>query len=224
MLIYNRKLAMQEFIAINEQRAEFYWWMSSLFSTELTEQDLVNYQSDDMAQYLALLGMTPELAPAVKKFNQSLEKQSKREDGQLELAADFCGLFLTTPKSGALPYASIYIGESGLLNDKPAQDMAKWMERYQIAQRKEFKEPFDHLAVILDFMGNLVILANKETNEIEQEKMMQEQLLFLTTFLIPWIEPFEQALGKHDIFGFYHSASSLLVQFLLLDLAFLKSE
>ncbi len=215
---------MQEFIAINEQRAEFYWWMSSLFSTELTEQDLLNYQSDDMTQYLALLAMTTELTPAVNEFKQALKKQAQREDGQLELAADFCGLFLTTPKSGALPYASLYIGGSGLLNDKPAQDMAKWMKRYQIAQRKEFKEPFDHLAVILDFMGNLVILANKETDEIEQEKMMQEQLLFLTTFLMPWIERFEQALSKHDTFGFYRSASTLLVQFLLLDFAFLKSE
>ncbi len=36
---------MQEFIAFNEQRAEIYWWMSSLLSRELTEDDITEYQA-----------------------------------------------------------------------------------------------------------------------------------------------------------------------------------
>lgn len=103
---------MQEFIAINEQRAEFYWWMSSLFATELTQDDLNNYHGADMDNYFSVLAMTGELSTPVAGLREALAKLKTRQDAQLELAADFCGLFLSTPKTGALPYASIYIGES----------------------------------------------------------------------------------------------------------------
>ncbi|USH03851.1 molecular chaperone TorD [Grimontia kaedaensis] len=215
---------MQEFIAINEQRAEFYWWMSSLFATELTQQDLDNYHGGDMDNYYSVLAMTDELKAPISELRGALAKLKVREDAQLELAADFCGLFLSTPKSGALPYASMYIGETGLLNDKPAVEMGQWMEKYGIAQRKDFNEPFDHLAVELDFMGNLAILANKETDEEKQEAMMQEQQRFLETMMLPWIEQFQQTVHQFDKFGFYKAAANLLVSFIKLDKAFLKGE
>lgn len=215
---------MQEFIALNEQRAEFYWWMSSLFATELTQDNLHLYHGQEMANYYNELAMTGALTEGITSFRNALQKQQTRADAQLELAADFCGLFLSTPKYGALPYASIYIGESGLLNDKPAQEMGKWMEKYSISQTKDFNEPFDHLAVILDFMGNLVILTNNETNEEKQEALMQEQQLFLETMLLPWLDQFQRTLEKFDNFGFYCAAGSLLLTFVTIDHQFLKGE
>lgn len=215
---------MHEFIAINEQRAEFYWWMSSVFSTELTQDILKHYHSDEMANYYNALAMSDPLTDAVNSFRDALQKQKVRQDPQLELAADFCGLFLSTPKSGALPYASIYVGETGLLNDKPAQEMGLWMEKYAIAQIKDFNEPFDHLAVILDFMGNLVVLANKETEEEKQEALMQEQQLFLESMLIPWLPQFQNNLNSMDPFGFYRAAGSLLLTFVTVDYRFLRGE
>lgn len=215
---------MQEFININEQRAEFYWWMSSLFSTELTQENLNEYHGNTMDSYFSMLAQTPALAAPIAVFRDALEKQKIRQDAQLELAADFCGLFLSTPKSGALPYASMYIGTSGLLNDKPAQDMAQWMNKYTINQRKEFNEPFDHLAMILDFMGNLAVLANKEKEEEKQEAMMQEQGQFLDEMLMPWLPLFQEALNKFDAFGFYRAAGTILSTFVALDRAFLYGE
>lgn len=215
---------MQEFIAINEQRAEFYWWMSSLFATELTQENLDSYQSQAMMDYFSQLAMTEELTKPVTAFCDALAKQKKRTDGQLELAADFCGLFLTTPKTGALPYASIYIGKTGLLNDKPAQDMGKWMKKYSLYQLKEFNEPFDHLSLILDFMGNLIVMANNAEQKDKQEAMMKEQQAFLEQMLVPWIDAFEKKLLQSDAFGFYCAAASILSNFIKLDLLFLKGQ
>ncbi|MDD1793046.1 molecular chaperone TorD [Enterovibrio sp. ZSDZ42] len=215
---------MKEFNAINEQRAEFYWWMSSLFANELTQEDLINYQGSSMDSYYSALAMTDELKAPIAGFRSALAALKLREDAQLELAADFCGLFLSTPKTGALPYASMYIGETGLLNDKPAQEMGQWMEKYGIAQRKDFNEPFDHLAVVLDFMGNLVILANKETEEDKQEALMQEQQVFLETMVTPWLGSFQKSLEQFDGFGFYKASGVLLNAFVALDLSFLKGE
>ncbi|MDX1301649.1 molecular chaperone TorD [Photobacterium sp.] len=215
---------MQEFIAFNEQRAEIYWWMSSLLARELTTEDLMEYHGDEMFTFLSGLGMTPELKQPVESFREATNRLKVREDAQLELAADFCGLFLSTPKSGALPYASIYVGESGLLNDKPAQDMNKLMEQYNIAQHKEFNEPADHIAVELDFMGNLIILANRQKDDEKREEVMQAQLSFVNSMLLNWLPIFAQACKTRDSFGFYTAAVDLLVAFCQLDSAFLAGE
>ncbi|MFD2176826.1 molecular chaperone TorD [Veronia pacifica] len=215
---------MQDFIAINEQRAEFYWWMSSLFANELTEENLSHYHGAEMFNYLSNLALTPELVSPVALFKDALAKLKRRDDAQLELAADFCGLFLSTPKTGALPYASLYLCESGLLNEKPAQDMAAWMEKYQIAQRKEFNEPGDHLAVILDFMGNLIILANSASTDEKREALMLEQTVFITDMMASWLPTFTDTVKRQDKFGFYHAAAALLVGFIQLDTQFLKGE
>ena len=215
---------MQEFIAFNEQRAEIYWWMSSLLARELTAEDLEAYHGGEMLTFLSGLGMTPELKAPVEAFRGALNRLKTREDARLELAADFCGLFLSTPKTGALPYASMYVGESGLLNDKPAQDMSRLMEKFNIAQRKEFNEPADHIAVELDFMGNLIILANQQADEDQAEAVMQEQLEFINTKLMNWLPAFAAKCSERDQFGFYTAAISLLVAFCQLDSAFLAGE
>ena len=215
---------MQEFINFNEQRAEIYWWMSSLLSRELTDDDITEYLGGEMRTFLSGLGMTPELKQPVEAFLDALSRLENREDAQLELAADFCGLFLSTPKSGALPYASMYVGKSGLLNDKPAQDMNKLMEEYSIAQRKEFNEPADHVAVELDFMGNLIILANNQENEEKAETVMQAQLDFINTMLLNWLPAFTKSCESRDNFGFYAAAANLLLAFCKLDTAFLVGE
>lgn len=215
---------MQEFIAFNEQRAEIYWWMSSLMARELTAEDLEQYHGGDMYTFLSGLGMTEELKQPVENFREAINRLKTREDAQLELAADFCGLFLSTPKSGALPYASMYVGDSGLLNDKPAQEMHDWMEKYDIAQRKEFNEPADHLAVELDFMGNLVIMANQQQDEAKAEEIMQAQHSFISTMLMNWLPAFAKDCNERDKFGFYAAAVNLLLAFCKLDTAFLAAE
>ena len=177
-----------------------------------------------MAQYLSTLAMTPALKPAIQNFSDCIEKQKQREDGQLELAADFCGLFLSTPKTGALPYASIYLDPEGLLNGKPAQAMMTWLETYDVAQRKDFNEPADHLAIILDFLGNLIVFSNQAEDEDKTEDLMQAQLRLIDEMIQPWFSQFQAKLTQWDQFGFYQSAAKLLGDFIKLDRAFLKGE
>ncbi|MGF1692900.1 molecular chaperone TorD [Photobacterium kagoshimensis] len=215
---------MQELIAFNEQRAEIYWWMSSLLARELTNEDLDQYYGGEMYTFLSGLGMTEELKAPVEAFREAITRVQGREGAQLELAADFCGLFLSTPKSGALPYASMYIGESGLLNDKPAQEMNALFSQYEIAQRKEFNEPADHIAIELDFLGNLIILANQQDDEEKREEAMQAQLSFMNEHLMTWLPQFAKECNTRDKFGFYAAAVNLLLAFCQLDVAFLQGE
>lgn len=85
---------MQEIKAFNEKRAEIYWWFSSLFARELSQVELDKYHSAEIRSFLSGLAENDRLRVEVQQLVQTLNKLLDRQDAQLELAADFCDLFL----------------------------------------------------------------------------------------------------------------------------------
>ncbi len=215
---------MQEIKAFNEKRAEIYWWLSSLLARELTQESLEQYHSAEIRSFLSGLGENESLKPAVTEVVDALNRLLDREDAQLELAADFCDLFLKSDRDSALPYASIYVGKSGLLNDQPAKEIEDLMRSYDIAVDKSLNEPADHIAIELDFLGNLIILSNKLDNEHELESALTEQAQFIRQHLLSWTPQFATKCQSLDKFGFYASIVQLLVAFLELDCRYLQGE
>lgn len=215
---------MQEIQSFNEKRAEIYWWLSSLFAKELTEENLAQYQSPEIRSFLGGLGENESLADAVNRVVDGLNRLMDRQDAQLELSADFCDLFLKTDKYGALPYASLYLGDSGLLNDEPAKVMAELMQKHGVVVDESLNEPADHLAIELDFLGNLIIRSNQSGNEEELEAAFIEQHEFIQTHLLSWVPQFVAKCQKFDEFGFYAAIAALLLAFLELDCRYLKGE
>ncbi|RBW65397.1 molecular chaperone TorD [Vibrionales bacterium C3R12] len=210
--------------AFNEKRAEIYWWLSSLFAKELTQQELDSYHSQEIRTFLTGLGENETLKPSINKLVDALNRLQNREDAQLELSADYCDLFLKSDKNAALPYASMYIGKQGLLNDVPAQEMAALMSKHGIAVSESLNEPADHIAIELDFLGNLII----RSNELEQEKHLDDALIeqesFIQTHILSWIPQFSAKCDQYDEFGFYASVAQVLIAFCQLDCQYLTGE
>ncbi|MFA0412397.1 molecular chaperone TorD [Vibrio renipiscarius] len=215
---------MQELKAFNEKRSEIYWWFSSLFAKELTVADLEQYQSPEIRSFLSGLGENPSLKPAIDRVVDALNRQIDREDGQLELSADFCDLFLKSDKESALPYASMYIGTTGLLHDKPANEMDALLEKHSVAVEKGLNEPADHIAIELDLLGNLIIRSNELEQEPHFEAALAEQEAFIRQHILSWVPKFSAKCQTLDKFGFYSAVVSLLVAFLELDCQYLKGE
>ncbi|OEF10412.1 molecular chaperone TorD [Vibrio genomosp. F10] len=215
---------MQETKAFNEKRAEIYWWLSSLFAKELTEPDIEQYQSAQIRAFLTGLGENPSLKPAIDKLVDALNRLQDREDAQLELSADFCDLFLKSDKDSALPYASIYIGEAGILNDTPAKEMADLMAKHNVAVHETLNEPADHIAIELDFLGHLIIRSNEVEIEKHLDQALIEQERFISTYLLSWVPQFTHKCQQLDDFGFYAAVSELMSAFLELDYQYLTGE
>lgn len=215
---------MNDLTAFNEQRAEIYWWLSSLLASELTEEQLEQYNSFEIRTFLSNLAETPELTASVNTLIDKLNQLQTREGAQLELSADFCEAFLGSDKSSALPYASLYLDKSGLLNAKPAQDMRELLTKYNIAQKAEFNEPADHIAIELDFLGNLIVMTNQQSSEEDFELYMTAQQNFINEQLLSWTPRFSQICKERDEFGFYAAVTHFLVTFLQLDILFLTGE
>ncbi|KHT44828.1 molecular chaperone TorD [Vibrio sinaloensis] len=215
---------MQEIKSFNEKRAEIYWWLSSLLAKELTQEALDQYHSAEIRSFLSGLGDNPDLKPSVDNLVDALNRLMDREDAQLELAADFCDLFLKSDRDSALPYASMYVGKSGLLNDEPAREMEALMQKHGVQVDENLNEPADHIAIELDFLGNLIIRSNELESDVEMENALEEQDKFINHALLNWVPKFAAKCKTLDDFGFYSAIVMLMVAFMELDSRYLKGE
>ncbi|AMG04734.1 molecular chaperone TorD [Vibrio mimicus] len=211
----------QELKILNEKRAEIYWWLSSLFIKELSEQDITHYHSAEIRTFLSGLADEESLADDVRSLIDALNRLQDRQDAQLELAADFCDLFLKSDRDSALPYASVYT-DKGLLNGKPAQQMRELLAAHEVKVDQNLNEPADHLAIQLDFLAHLVISTNQLEQNSEVNAALQVQSDFISQHLLTWLPVFVERCTQFDTFGLYAAVARLALAFVKQDQGFLN--
>lgn len=121
--------------------------LAQLFSRELDDEQLTQIASAQMAEWFSLLKSEPPLTAAVNKLETKIAALTVRDDARLELAADFCGLFLMTDKQAALPYASAY--------KQDEQEIKRLLVEAGMETSGNFNEPADHLAIYLELLSHL---------------------------------------------------------------------
>ncbi|ENM5730446.1 molecular chaperone TorD [Vibrio mimicus] len=210
----------QELKILNEKRAEIYWWLSSLFIKELSEQDITHYHSAEIRTFLSGLADEESLADDVRSLIDALNRLQDRQDAQLELAADFCDLFLKSDRDSALPYASVYT-DKGLLNGKPAQQMRELLAAHEVKVDQNLNEPADHLAIQLDFLAHLVISTNQLEQNSEVNAALQVQSDFISQHILTWLPVFVERCTQFDTFGLYAAVARLALAFVKQDQDFL---
>ncbi|EHG6611906.1 molecular chaperone TorD [Salmonella enterica subsp. enterica serovar 4,[5],12:b:-] len=189
-----------------EQYACVYAWLALLFFREVDDEGLIQLQSAEIADWLSLLKLQPALAASVALLEQKIAALSLRQDAQLELAADFCGLFLMTDKKSALPYASQY----------PQQEPG--MIKHLLLEagmevNDDFKEPTDHLAIYLELLSHLHFSLGESFQQRRMNKLRQKTL----SSLLEWLPEFTNNCLKHDPYGFYAALSQLLLAIVRFD-------
>ncbi|EIQ5597893.1 molecular chaperone TorD [Salmonella enterica] len=189
-----------------EQYACVYAWLALLFFREVDEEGLRQLQSAEIADWLALLKRQPTLTASVALLEQKIAALSQRQDAQLELAADFCGLFLMTDKKSALPYASHY----------PQQEPG--MIKHLLLEagmevNDGFKESADHLAIYLELLSHLHFSLGESFQQRRMNKLRQKTL----SSLLEWLPQFTNNCVKHDPYGFYAALSQLLLAIVRFD-------
>lgn len=201
--------------ALNETRASLYWWFSTLLSKELEKEQLASYFSGEGADFIKLLEQEPEFTIPVQKLKSALMTVLPNNRPELELAADFSQLFLTDAKKGAPPYASVYISETGQLFEQPHQDMLLLFKQQGLVIDPEFNEPADHIAIQLDYLGNL-ILKDGQTISLAQIEFIEQNIL-------SWLDLFVQATKKVNNSGFYQAICQLLQAYIEQDIKEIKA-
>ncbi len=205
-------------------RANVYAWFSALFAAELSEGTISAYQQGDAKTLLAgldAIGLTAE----VERLQTVISGWGKIPFLKQELAADFAQLFLLDAKQTALPYASAYLDPEGQLYGKPHQHMQEFLRANGLQVHTAFKEPSDHVAVLLACMEALIRKAADTAGE-SRLQAASTQVDFLRNALQTWLPTFVdqcQGLGKYTVCDFYPALTALLRAFISEDIAFLET-
>ena len=194
-------------VDINHARALVYQLLSSLFAREIDEKRLKELTSEAAQQFWTQLGGDTRLSPSVDKIRSRLNGIQDNE-ALLELAADYCGIFLVGTKHSASPYASLYLNteDEPLLFGQQHQQMSEFLHQSKLQVQSYFPEPADHLAVMLAYMAHLCCHSEDSA-----------QLRFLETCINSWLATFTAQLIKCDKNGFYSAVAILTLEWVKQD-------
>lgn len=148
---------------------------------------------------VSLLKSEPPLAAAVNELENCIATLTVRDDARLELAADFCGLFLMTDKQAALPYASAY--------KQDEQEIKRLLVEAGMETSGNFNEPADHLAIYLELLSHLHFSLGGDRSCAKNRQFAAKTL----TALWQWLPEFVARCRQYDSFGFYAALSQLLL-------------
>ncbi len=205
----------------NQARAIVYDFLSSLFAKEVTADLVAQLTSTQGQSFLNSLALEPSLSTSINEINAKLATLNS-EEALLELAADFCGLFLVDGRASVSPYAGQYLSadkKSKKKSDRPQifgelhQKMTAFLTDNKLQIHSDFPEPGDHLAVILAYVAHLCITVEPK-----------EQLAFIDSYLMTWLGDFTEQVKKHDNDNFYSAVANLTLQWLTIDMEALQGE
>lgn len=209
-----------------QARAIVYNFLSSLFAKEVTKDLVAQLTSAQGKSFLNSLALEPSLSASVNEINAKLGSLNSKES-LLELAADFCGLFLVDGRTSVSPYAGQYLEAepSGEISNAVSnevggkrkkdktqlfgelhQQITEFLTNNKLQIHRDFPEPGDHIAVILAYTADMCVT-----------KESKEQLNFINSYLITWINDFTEQVNKHDNGLFYRAVADLTQQWLQIE-------
>lgn len=210
-----------------QARAIVYNLLSSLFAKEVTADLVAQLTSPQGQSFLTALALEPSLSEPINEINAKLIMLNSKE-ALLELAADFCGLFLVDGRTSVSPYAGQYHSakksgeQTEKLSNGPSsqkkenrvelfgelhQKMTEFLTENKLQIHSDFPEPGDHIAVILAYVAHLC-----GTNEYK------EQQTFIKRYVISWLGDFTQQIKTHDPSCFYSALAELTSEWIKLDM------
>ncbi len=208
----------------SQHRAGIYAWFSSVFALELTDDVIASYQRGDAGALLAAFG-DMGLEEQAQRVASAVQAWSSVSMLKMELAADFARLFLVDLRGAAAPYASAHLDPEGQLYGESHRVMQRFLRENGLKVHSGFKEPADHLAVILACF-EAQIRHDAHLGNPACQGAAEEQARFLDNVLLGWLPLFTrqcQQVRAELASDFYPAVASLLLGFVTEDAHSLKS-
>ncbi|QLE86689.1 molecular chaperone TorD [Shewanella sp. Scap07] len=205
--------------SVNQARASIYQLLSSLFAKEVDHQILHELTSTQAMAFWQQLGSEPSFSQDVEMIVAKLQTLTS-DKALLELAADYCGLFLVGTKHSASPYASLYLQKQAssdddqpLLFGEQHQQMSQFLKQSQLQVQSVFPEPADHIAVMLAYVAHICV--NQD---------LAQQCEFVQHNLANWLANFVNKVAEVDQGSFYLPLARLTQSWVESDLQWMQGE
>ncbi len=169
-----------------------------LHAGERDRATLVRARREGFPQDLAL-GPLP--SATLSAMGEALDALAQDTAGDLELAADYAGIYLTHACRAA-PFESVWRDEDGLVLQQPTFDVRAFFRRHGVAAADWRVMADDHLALELEFVALLLERGDGA-----------DALHFLDEHLMIWMPAFAEAVERRAATAFYRSLARLSVDY-----------
>ncbi len=163
-----------------------YRWLAQFFLCPPELTTLERYHSQDGMQFLTGLQSIPALDPLAGWLKKAIGDAEDLARLQARITRAFTQVFDMGGPRAALPYASVYLSEKGLLFQQPTRDMNALLQELQMQLPAEINEPADHLGVQLHVAAELI-----EREELGQSVPISSAA-FLDQHVLSWLAEFHQ--------------------------------
>lgn len=189
-------------------------WFAGLFAAELTQEQLQAYQRGEGDAVLTTLAELPGLTETVRRLRNAFGGLTLLTNPRLELAADFASMFLLDGQNSAPPYASFYSTEGGRFFAEPQERMQERLAASQQQVTAEFREPSDHLSVMLEYLGDGFDAHLNTAEQSGSGPTLAQIKTFIDEELLNWLPAFAaRCEGVNTVSDMYPALAALLLEF-----------
>jgi TorA maturation chaperone TorD len=211
-------------------RGSVYGILSRSYSEEIDKAYLENIRSflpilEDLSKHTE----DEHFVKGVKGLASFMENITNEDELIEEYAKRFASLFLNVTRSDSTknvhPFESVYLSPAKLVMQEQRDEVMEFYAQYGLGVDASFKEPEDHIAAELSFLGllneqalNILIEADMKaaSEKLEGQKQFMEQ------HLLKWVHLMCADLKKVDDGGFYGVLADVTMGFIRIDYKFLK--
>ena len=203
---------MQDFTVTSQRRAELYHWFTALLSAPLTAEELDEFGSYDMHAFLNSLATLDPLRDAAEDFRQQASLVLELSAPQQELNSHYQRLFVEQNLLDTSAYS------------QPSQESLFLMSilLHQHGTQLSDDDPLNACNQ-LEMMANLAIAAAETDSETQRIGLLDQQRELANELMLNWLPELTAACANNDPFGFYRSASQLLLAIFSMDIHYLNN-
>lgn len=207
-----------DLIGVLEGRSAFYRTLSSLYYRTLTQEQIDALAATDFSEFGADDPLLTEGFDDIRRYLR------KRNTGtRQELAVDYTSAFEGTKAfkgQRAVPYESVYLSDTGLLNQQPRNEVFRTYKQAAIRLKEGVNLPEDHLSFECEFMAIMSDRAIDLLNDAqtaEAIKNLELQRSFLQDHILSWFKQFADRATLVLKTRFYRGVLKITEGYLTLD-------
>ena len=222
MPVIEEKISIDELVEVLKGRREFYLALAGFYFKPLTQEQI------DMMAQTDYSGFGVEEPLLEEGFNDITRYLRKRNTGTRQmLAVDFTSSFggaQTFKGNTAVPYASVYLSNEGLLSQRPRAEAFKVFKR-NLLRVTDQNTPDDHLSFMLEFlsiMSDRAIEGIRGGHVEDARSCLKESYDFINNHILTWFDKFAESALFLIKARFYRGVLKVTKGYLLLDLQTIK--
>lgn len=207
-----------DLIGVLEGRSAFYRTLSGLYYRTLTQEQIDALAATDFSEFGADDPLLTEGFDDIRRYLR------KRNTGtRQELAVDYTSAFEGTKAfkgQRAVPYESVYLSDTGLLNQEPRNEVYRTYKQAAIRLKEGVNLPEDHLSFECEFMAIMsdrAIDLLKDAQTAEAIKNLELQKSFLQDHILSWFKQFADRATLVLKTRFYRGVLKITEGYLALD-------